>query len=532
MRFNKTILAVAVSAISMLSYGQTPVFNWGAETKLDNAEMRIDRYIAYTDDAIYAVRESGSVSNKQVHLLKYNKNDFSLAFDKDINTSSGVMGNSYSQSDVFFSKSLNKTLVTGWSWNKDDQMVTAGVHVVGVTGVWSQDARIDLIGYKAEKLLRSGNVEFNVSEDGSKLIVLCEEPTDKEQNERIKLAAYNTETWDMLWSKDITYDLPDANFKRNEVFVDNEGNGFVVKKNKVKLNNYSVQVYRLNAADQSWTATDIDLGENQLLEYKVVQPTGKPLKLVGLIYPNGKSPTSPCGFVHIKMTADNVDGKHTLFPQELCTKFMPEKRYLKGKTDLSNMNYRGIVTNDAGDVWFFLEEFTESKTSVEGQMGVYKYNRVYKDGLVIKTDNDGTYNWSGVLRREQKRTYDNVEDDYGHYQYAVVNNKAYIIWNLLNQETSFYAWKDKNGAKMKTHEVFGSNAQYPVFFMEFDENGINSCAGETFDSRPMIKFFKGGFNYTMVNIPELGYSMNDRIMVYTELYPTKLYYRMGSITFE
>jgi hypothetical protein len=525
-------LAMMVTASTTL-YAQDPTFTWGQEAKIENADLRIDEYIGHDDGAIYAIRESGSVSNRQVRLLKFNTNTYNLEFDKDINTSSGVMGNSYTQNDVLFSRSLGKTIVTGWHWSKEDQKVTAGLHVVGATGVWNDADRVDLIDYKAEKLLKSGNVEFNISEDGSKLIVLCEKPTNKELNERIRLAVYNTATWEVLWDKDIEYSLPDATFKRNAPFVDNAGNGYIVKKNKVKMNNFAIQVYCMNAATQEWKNFDINLWENQLGDYRVMQKGGNNLMLVGLTYPDGKSTSSPNGFVRIDMTASDAKATRTPFDKDLCLKFMSEKRFAKGKLNIEGLRFRDIIANENGETWFFMEKWTESKTAIEGSMGQYTYTRNYKDMVVIKLDGEGKYQWSSVVKRQQNRTYKDVTQDYGHYQYGVVNGKAYVIWSLLNQETSLYAWKTNAGAKMKTREVFGSNAQYSIFYYELDENGVNPFEGKKFNSMPMGRFYKDpGFHNPMVTIPGLCYPLEDRIIVYTELYPSRLRYRIGAISFQ
>ncbi len=526
----KSLLFILVCIHAMMGYAQVPTMTWGAEQKTTDDAGRIDRIIGHSDLHVYAVREYGPTTNKKIELQVFDRANFNLIVSSDINTSGGVMGNSYSSSDVLYSKTLDKILVTGWAWNKEDQKVTAGVHVVGATGVWNSNDRIDLIDYRAEKLLRSGNVEFNLSPDGSKLIVLAELPMDKETNEMIKFACYSTSDWSQLWMKDITFDTPDANFKRNDVYVDNEGNGYIVKKNKVKLNRYTIQIHSVSASSKTWAVHDVEMGENQLGPYRVLQSENGDMKLYGVTYPDGKTESSPNGTIQAVLDGGTVVSKRSDFAKDLCTMFMNEKRFLKGKTDIGNTYLRDIKINGKGEAWYFMEQFSESKLSVEGKPGVYRYARTYKDIIVMKLGSDGSFQWASAIGREQKRTYDNIEDDYGHATYALINDEAYVIWNLLNQASSFYAWKTNDGRKMKTNEVFGSNAVFSIFYSKINASGENQFTDKVFQSMPFGKFYKSGFNNPSVNIPNITYQADNELILYAELYPTGLRYQMGKMT--
>jgi hypothetical protein len=95
-----------------------------------------------------------------------------------------------------------------------------------------------------------------------------------------------------------------------------------------------------------------------------------------------------------------------------------------------------------------------------------------------------------------------------------------------------YGWDLPDKRKMKIEEVFGSKAAYGIFYTVLDESGKNLFEDQVFKCKPISDFYKDGFNFKMINHPEMSCVHDNRLYVYTALYPTKLRVRRGYISFE
>src|SRR5688572_8223400 len=82
--------------------------------------------------------------------------------------------------------------------------------------------KVELTSFPAEKAMNSGNFQVNVSEDGTKIVVMCELPFVKEAMEKCIVIVYDN-TFKELWKKEYEFPYSSEKAPHNDVFVNNSG---------------------------------------------------------------------------------------------------------------------------------------------------------------------------------------------------------------------------------------------------------------------------------------------------------------------
>lgn len=532
----RTTLIVALVILGIGAFAQSPTYNWAETIKLEKADLLPDRTIfASSDDALFSyVRKGNDMQTQILTFYKHNKTTFEQEFKTSIHPTIGVMGDNFTTDDWLYSTATNNIYVLGNYWNKEEAKITTRVYTITGSGLYKKDEFISLLDYPAAKWLKSGDLDFAISPDGTKLAVKAEMPRVKKSNEKLILAVYEVATWEELYRKDIQLDMEDKAFKYNTIYVNNAGDIFMHKKMKVKGTNFQNITYSLSAKDQSWNKKAIDIGENQVGDFEV-KTANNTFVMVGVTYKNGNYATATNGFVHLTASGGNINASHTVYPEKLCLDYISQTKYEKGSTTISNLRFKGLEVSENGDGWLFLERMAESSKMVEGDPSKSRITREYKDAVILKLSANGEPQWHRSIKRQQRvsgigRGLSKEIDDYARYSYMVHNNKAYVIWNMVNPPNGT-AWKTKDNVLVNVKEAFGNMASYAVFYTTFDENGYSPFEERVYSSKPMVNMFKSGFSQAMYINPETTFADNGKFYINAELY-SGIRYRMGSVSFE
>ena len=212
----------------------------------------------------YLLREYGPVSNKVVILEKYDL-DFTLQYSKNIESTSGILGDSKNHIKTIFTK--DHVLAVLASWKKETAQ----------SGLWVQPYSKDgekvgeptmLVTEENTTFLKSSSYKLSVSPDGSKIAVLRQPTFDKTAKESFELLVLNSADFSLISSNEFTFPTAMKRYPRNEVKVNNNGVAFAFK--KVKVSGKEFKYYLVSLGKASKFQEELEFGLDQVNQTKFI----------------------------------------------------------------------------------------------------------------------------------------------------------------------------------------------------------------------------------------------------------------------
>jgi hypothetical protein len=168
--------------------------------------------------------------------------------------------------------------------------------------------KISLISLPVESASNSVNFGVNVSDDGSKIAVISELPFEKEGMEKCMVTLYD-DNFKQLWKKDYSFAYESSRTPKNQIFVNNNGEVFILKQINLKKLFDKFSVFTFSNDGKMVTEKSLDLGNGfTIATYKQLFKSNGDLVLAGYSFMNkkvGVNVEKPDGMFYVDVNAAN-----------------------------------------------------------------------------------------------------------------------------------------------------------------------------------------------------------------------------------
>lgn len=251
-----------------------------------------------------------------------------------------------------------------------------------------------LLSYPVEAALNSGHYEVAVSPSGTRLAVLREEPYDKDGMERCIVSLYD-ESFKLVWKKEYTFPYESSRAPGNDVFVNDAGNVFVLKRIKQKKKFDQFSVFSFTGNGQTITEKKPELGNAFTIStYKNLFTSTGDLVLAGYYYTDknvGINVETPDGCFYIK-----VNGTNGELSAAKTNAFKP----------LQNLVLLQLLELPGDNIALLGEQRYVNSTPIPGKFFEYNYEYITKNIVLAKLSSDGTMAWDYRVTKELKSAND------------------------------------------------------------------------------------------------------------------------------
>ncbi|MBI3510029.1 MAG: hypothetical protein HY064_05155 [Bacteroidetes bacterium] len=253
----------------------------------------------------------------------------------------------------------------------------------------SRQAGTLLVSFDAEKAMNSGNFEVNASDDGTKIVVLCELPYVKDSVEKTIIYVFDN-NFKQLWEKEYRFPYESGKAPHNDVFVSNSGTVYDLKRVPVKKSFDFFTVFTFTNNGSSVQERKMDLGENGTIStYRSAFLSNGDLALGGYYYPDkkaGMNVETPAGTFYVKVSA--VDGG---MPVDKINPFTPN----------ANIKALYLLAQPDNSVILVGEDEYQNSTPKPGSTTFeYDYDYDYSTIIAVKMGADGSKSWEYSINRE------------------------------------------------------------------------------------------------------------------------------------
>lgn len=314
-----------------------------------------------------------------------------------------------------------------------------------VTG--ARQAGVKLVNFPAEKAMNSGNFQVNVSDDGTKIAVLCELPFLKDSMEHAILYVFDN-NFKELWHMDFRFPYSSEKAPHNDIFVNNNGVVFDLKRVPVKK---SFDFYTVFTFTNATTRKEskVDLGQDgHISTYKAAFTAAGDLYLAGYAFQDKKSginvETPTKAFV-VKVSA--ADGT---LPVDKVTE-MPSE---------ANIKAAQLIVQADNTAFLIGENQYTTSTPVPNVPGQYDYEYQMEDITIMKFGADGTKLWSYIVDKDLRSRNDGGK--YLSFAAFVMNRNLVITYRD-------YLYRHDG----KEHKVVGPvlGSQFVNVFLTLNQDG-------------------------------------------------------------
>lgn len=283
-----------------------------------------------------------------------------------------------------------------------------------VTG--SRQAGVELVSFSSEKAMNSGNFQVNVSDDGTKIVVLCELPFLKDSLEHGIVYVFDN-TFKELWHTDLRFPNSSEKAPHNDLFVNNSGVVFDLKRIPVKKSFDYYSMFTFTNNGKTMKESKIDLGpDGHISTYVSGFCTNGDLYLAGYSYTDKKSGVNvdwPTHVFTVKVSA--ADGS------------LPLDKVSEMTREASIKSVKLIVQADNTAILLGENQSETSKARPSpAPPGTYDYEYEYGTITTMKFGADGTKLWTYLVDKSRKSTNDGGR--YQSFSALIMNGNLVIVF--------------------------------------------------------------------------------------------------------
>lgn len=249
----------------------------------------------------------------------------------------------------------------------------------------------------SEKAMNSGFFQTHASDDGSKIVVLSEYPFEKNGKEKAKITVFDSKLA-RLWEKEIELPFESKRSTYNDIYVNNNGTAFLLKKVLGKKSMDTTTVFTFTGNGAKMNQQTIRLGENgNMSTWKPMFTEKGDLVLAGYYYENknvGVNVEDVIGTFYMRVSG--TEGAITV----LKTANFPKRQGLKVKR---------LIPQADNSLLLVSEVQYENKTVVPGSNPTapqYTYEYSSGDIFIDKLNSDGSMAWEYRINRDLKSAND------------------------------------------------------------------------------------------------------------------------------
>jgi hypothetical protein len=251
--------------------------------------------------------------------------------------------------------------------------------------------KTQLASINAESAFNSGEFNVNVSPDGTKVVVISEQPYDKEGMEKCVVTVFD-EQFKQLWKKDYTFAYESSKAPKNNIFVNNDGDAFILKQINLKKAHDQFSVFAFPAGGKEVVEKKIDLGNGfTVSSFKnLFTPAGE-LQVAGYSYMNKKvgiNVETPDGIFYLGVKPNG----------DLTAKLNPVPPASRTAIQLLALPDNSVCL--VGE-----HQYTKS-TPIPGKLGDYSYEYTTGNVSLTRMNTSGMEEWTYKFEKDLKSAGD------------------------------------------------------------------------------------------------------------------------------
>lgn len=315
-------------------------------------------------------------------------------------------------------------------------------YVIAFDRTDNQVGLVELDRIANAKRYNTGEFDFVVSPNQSKIMVLRKRPYQKKENARFDLKIFDS-GFKQLHSKAVLLPYREKNFEIIRHAIDDNGNVVLLarieKETKDFINaepTYYFSLIEFAPADSNkvWEydikSENAKGQETRLLtDVDFILNARNEILIPGFYSIPGKEGTQGTFFMSVDRNSHEVKSSAFMpFEKTLVLDFINEKRYNRGQ-GLPGFNINQIVPLAEGGLYVVCEQFYVSEVCGRDGRGFINcnYYYYYNSLVVFRIDGNGNILWNSVVPKFQFSIND--EGFYSSYALAVTGNKLHFIYN-------------------------------------------------------------------------------------------------------
>jgi hypothetical protein len=244
-----------------------------------------------------------------------------------------------------------------------------------------------LTSFEASGAFNAGNFNVNVSADGGRVAVMSELPYDKDGMEKTIVTVYD-ENFKQLWKKEYEFPYESVKAPKNEIFVNNEGTVFLLKRIKIKKAFDQFSFFTFGSQGKSVTESKVSLGESFTIATSKDLFTAKGDLVMGGYFYNDKK---------VGINVERPDGNFLLQVNAADGKIAFAKTNTEQSMDVKALQ---LIPAPGGGYWLVGEHQFIKEVPIPGKN--FEYSNSYLTGniSVCRLAADGAQLWNYRVNKQ------------------------------------------------------------------------------------------------------------------------------------
>jgi hypothetical protein len=303
----------------------------------------------------------------------------------------------------------------------------------------------NIIEFEYKYKTSSGNFNYRISEDKSKILLFYNLEYLKGEPEKFEFEVYDAEI-KKLWSKAVSLPYTDELFSIDSYLISNGGNVFLLGKiNEDKAKdvvkgkvNFRYTVLTYSNSQESVKEYGISLGDKFLRDMQIAITSKEDIICAGFYSEQGMSSIKGTYFLKIDGVTKQIISKSSKeFDLDFITLEMTEKEEDKTKKkleegkniELYEYDLDNIILNDDGGAVLIGEQYYTRTTTTTTSNGGYSSSTsyYYNDIIVINISSAGNIEWAVKVAKDQRSGSGGIL--FFSYALHVYKNKIYVVFN-------------------------------------------------------------------------------------------------------
>ena len=456
MRSIKVLLALFAVFISFSCLNaQNVEVTWGKDN-ISPKKTTLSGIIGSDKEGFFVLR-TGYASlfnpNPTRILEKYSKEDNALIFSRELKVT--AVNSKKVQFEALYCIKGKLLLFTSF-YDKALNKNTAYAQEITEDGKSGEAIEVDNI--TAESKRNTGNFDFRLSEDSTKILVYHNPPFDNYADEKFSYKLLDSDLKE-LWSKKFTLPYKDKNFTISSYDIDNEGNVYMLASIQLKSNATGLKKVKetFNPA-YSFRVIAYYYKQDEMKEFEVELPSRKYISditfninragdVVCAGFYSNKSGASINGTFYMLIDAKSKEVKSESskeFSMDFLTQFMSERKASKNK-GLYSYSLDYLLLRDDGSAVLVGEQYYVNEVcTTDPKTGARRcnYHYYYNDIIVVSINNSAKIDWMIKVPKKQHSV-----NDGGYYSSYVLMDTKDNLFFMFNENPYNMKPEVRNGQK-------------------------------------------------------------------------------------
>ncbi len=442
-------MVTLVLVMSQTMFGQKTLSNvemkWGKEFKESKKTTLVD-IIGHDNNSIYALKQRiGFFAGGKRYLDQFDKNmNLVNSMELELEYQGKEL---YPDFIIFFNNKLYLFSLFVNKSQKKNYLFVSSINMKTLK-INNDLKKIAEISYSGFSRYNTGEFDYDISRDTSKLLIYYNLPYNKGEKERFGFHVYDIDL-NLLWERDVALPYKEELFAIEDYKVDNNGNTYIqgrlykdVKKVKRKGKpNFIYQLIAYSNEGKIQTEYPIRLPNLFITDMSFDIAENNDIICGGFYSEEGTFSIKGCYFLTVDGETKKITSKSLKeFSVTFITQNMKErtasktkKKAQKGKSvELYDYDLGDFVLRSDGGVVLIGEQYKyyyrTTTTTTNGSTSTRTtHHFLYNDIIIINIDPNGEIEWATKIPKEQ-----HTINDWGlnsSYALAVVDDKLFFIFN-------------------------------------------------------------------------------------------------------